>query len=115
ITDTAGNSLPFTNSYGFTTGEALGDGTAPAVAGVSPPDGATSVAVNSPVVVRLSEPMNPLTVTATTVTLASGAGPVGVTRTLTDANQQLTVDPAAPLAPATVYTLRLAGLTDIAG
>src|SRR5439155_10310056 len=113
MTDTAGNT--FSAGISFITGEQREDTTAPEVVAVSPPNGATNVPVSSPVVVRLSEPLNPLTVNATTVTLRSGSGLVPATLSLSDANQVVTLDPTEDLAISNTYTLRLDGVTDVAG
>src|SRR5262249_17502778 len=98
----------------FTT--ALGNDTAaPQVVTVSPPSGATGVPVNGVVVIRISEPLNPLTVTAAAVTLSGPGAAIPTALTLSDSNQVLTIDPTANLVGSTTYTVQLNGLRDVAG
>ncbi len=113
IEDVAGNPLVALQGY-FNT--AFGaDTTAPTVVGIAPSQGATGVATNVPVLVRLSEAIGPLSVTAAAVTLRQGATPVVSTVQLEDGNQQIRMVPTAPLAAGTSYTVRVAGLRDVAG
>ncbi|MDQ2695336.1 MAG: Ig-like domain-containing protein, partial [Pseudomonadota bacterium] len=111
IADLAGQTLFFFSS--FTTAGAV-DAQGPQVVAVSPPDGGTNVAVNAPVVVRLSEPVSALS-TANAIVLTNGGGPVPGNVSLSADRMVLTFTPSALLAPSTAYSVQVAGLTDVAG
>ena len=84
------------------------DTTAPTITGRTPAPGATGVPASSNVTVGFDEPMNPTTVTTSTVTLrAQGAGS-DVPATVTYAGTTATLDPIADLAPSTQYTVTVA-------
>ena len=99
-------------SYYFYTGT-TSDATPP-TATVVPPAGATGVGVNALIRVTFSEAVNPLTVTATTVTVTAG-GPVPVSLGFPSSNAQVTVTPQRPLPDGAVVTVTLAGVEDGAG
>jgi len=111
--DLAGNALVVNKVWSFTTG-ALPDTTAPTVSSTIPVNAATGVAINSAMTATFSEAMAPLTITATTFTLAQGITPVaGV---VTYAGVTATFTPAANLAFSTVYTATITtGAKDLAG
>ncbi len=115
VADSAGNTLQFTNTFFFTTGQGSGDVTAPTVLGVNPPDGAAGVPLNSRVTVQLSEPIDPFSLTAERMRLAAPGGPVAATFQLGDGNRQVTLIPTGGLTAATQYTLTVVGLSDLAG
>jgi hypothetical protein len=79
------------------------DTTAPTVTGRTPAPNATDVPVTADVTVTFDEPMNPATITSSTVTLRASAGP-DVLATVTYSAGTATLDPTASLAPNTVYT-----------
>ena len=116
MTDVAGNAITgccgYLNNYSFTTGFAA-SATAPAVTGVSPANGLGSVPLNAEIVVGFSEPVDAESLAG--VTLEAGSTPVAATATLSAGNQLMTVTPVQGLAPATAYTLTVAGVTDLAG
>lgn len=72
-TDLAGNALTSPYSWSFTTGAAP-DTTAPTVSSTVPLATATGVPVNTQVTAIFSEPMDPLSVTTASVSLACPAG-----------------------------------------
>jgi large repetitive protein len=116
MTDVAGNGITgccgYLNNYSFTTGFAT-SGTGPAVTGVSPASGLTGVPLNAQIVVGFSEPVDAGSLGG--VTLKAGSTQVAVTTSLSNGNQLLTVTPVQGLAPSTVYTLTVNGVTDLAG
>ena len=99
-----------TGNYPFTTGTAI-DVTAPVVTQVSPPNGQIGVAVNAKVQILLSEPIDPSSVTSSSLQIAGVPGDVslsadGVTMTFT---------PNANLNVSQAYTVNAAGFTDLSG
>ncbi len=116
VTDSAGNLLQ-NGSYClyFSTGERPSDGTAPTVIGVNPPNNATGVAVNSSVLVQLSEPINPNTFGAGTLTLLAGATPVAATTNLANSYDSISLTPQATLTTNTTYTVKVEGVKDPSG
>ena len=88
----------------------------PAVASILPANGAVSVALSDPVVVRFSEPVASATVTAQAILLAGPSGPMAATLALSSGDTLATLRPAAPLEPNTDYTVTIAAtITDLAG
>ncbi len=89
-------------------------GVAPAVAATTPADGATGVAFNAPITATFSEAMDPLTLDATTFTLANGA--TAVPGAVTCAGATAVFTPSALLDPTTVYTATVTvGARSLAG
>ncbi len=89
---------------------------APAVVSTSPANAALDVLRNAPIAVRFSEPIEPSSVSATSVVLATGGAPVPGQRVLSPDGLELRVLPDGGLASATAYTLALSGgLRDLAG
>src|SRR5579863_9738866 len=115
MTDLAGNAITgccgYLNNYSFTTGFSA-SGTGPAVTGVSPGNGLTGVPLNARIVAAFNEPVDAGSLSG--ITLTAGAAQVAVTASLSNANQLLTVTPTQGLAPSTLYTLTIAGVTDLA-
>ena len=89
------------------------DTTAPTVTGTEPAAGATDVATNVTATATVSEDLDATTVTTATVTLvrSSNQVPVTVTVGFDPATDKVSVDPAADLAPGTVYTVTVRGGT----
>jgi len=88
----------------------------PAVVSVTPAAGAADVALADPIRIRFSKPLDPATVTAAAVTLTSAAGPVNGILSQSSDGLQVTLRPAQPLEPKTLYTLSASvGIRDIAG
>ncbi|NDQ55519.1 MAG: DUF3494 domain-containing protein [Acidipila sp.] len=114
VTDPAGNALVaglVPNPWTFTTG------TIPFVTSVVPANGATAVPLNQKVSVFFSEPMNPATLNATTITLTGPAmTPVAGMVTPSANGTAATFMPAVNLLPNTVYTFTVTtGATSAAG
>ena len=99
--------LPFTASA---------DTDPPGISGRTPSPGATDVAVGTNVTVTFDEPMDPATISTSSVTLrAQGAGS-DVPATVAYAGVIATLDPLADLEPATQYTVTVAAsVADTAG
>jgi hypothetical protein len=112
------NGLAFGNPVNitsFTTGTGP-DTTAPTILSVSPPNGSTNVGDNAQVVVFFSKPVNPLTVSGSSIQLTGG----GITEvpdsiSFSNNNQNVQLVPHAPLPDNTVITLTISGVTDVAG
>lgn len=114
------NGLPDTNDapgtvLSFTTG-AGADTLNPAVLQVSPPNGSVNVGDNANILVLFSKPVNPLTVTASTIQL-TGGGTTAVPDSIsfTNNNQNVLLLPHAPFPDATQMSLAISGVTDVAG
>jgi len=112
------NGLALTNAVNitsFTTG-AGPDTTVPTVLSVSPPSGSINVGDNAQVVVLFSKPINPLTVSGSSIQLTGGgATEVPDSISFSNNNQNVQLVPHAPLPDNTVITLTISGVTDVAG
>ena len=93
----------------------LADVVAPSVSSTTPATGATGVDVTSTVSVAFSEPMDPVTLTSTTVVLRAGATPVATTFAVGGGNLSVLLTPQVSLAVNTLYTVSVTGLRDAAG
>ena len=113
IRDLSGTPLSPEQWFSFYTGD-VADEESPVVVSVSPPEGATGVGINASVRLTFSEGINPLTVDAATVELRAGETVLPCTYSFSGENQ-VTVVPQVPLLPNTLHTLRINGVTDIAG
>jgi hypothetical protein len=98
------------------------DADPPVVIAISPGNGATAVAVTSPVRATFSEPIDPLTLDGTTVQLRdAGNAPVAAGVSYDAPTRVVTLTPAAGLLHSTTYTARLVGgataprIQDVAG
>jgi methionine-rich copper-binding protein CopC len=114
IKDAAGNAMSANFQFAFT----VGDTSAPTVTAVIPANNATGVAVNSTVKVTFSEPMDPLTINATTITLRPTATGINVAATVAyDApTNTATLTPTGGLSGNTNYTVTVTtGAKDAAG
>ena len=81
---------------------------APKVVRTEPPKGKKDVPLNSPIVVVLSEPVNPATVTNASVQLFTGSTPVAGAAGLSPSSAfAVEFRPASLLAPGTTYTLEV--------
>jgi hypothetical protein len=117
--DLSGNALAATYVWSFTTGTGP-DTTSPTITLTSPASAAMNVPLNAAVSATFSEPMSPVTITASgTFTLAvAGTGGAAVTGNVTydSANQIATFTPSANLTAATQYTATITNAaTDLAG
>lgn len=107
-TDPGGNALAANFVWTFTTG-------APTVISAVPAAGATTVPVNTLVSATFSEPMNPLTLTNATFTVA-GPGATPVAGAVTYSGSTATFTPTAVLANSTLFTATITtGAKDPAG
>ena len=91
------------------------DATAPVLTNVTPPDGATGIGVNGVVRLSFSEAVNPLTVTAGTLSLSSSSGPIPASVTFNSTNTLVTLVPQMPLPASAMVTLNIAGVQDPSG
>ncbi|PZR89259.1 MAG: hypothetical protein DLM67_19320, partial [Candidatus Nephthysia bennettiae] len=114
ITDLLGNLLCCGpgGDFNFTTGFAPST-TAPQVTGVSPVNGLTQAPLNAQVVIQFNEPVNGQSLTQ--VTLSAGGSPVKVFSNPTNGNQTLILVPVVALSANTVYTVKIAGVSDFSG
>jgi hypothetical protein len=112
--DTSGSALANNYQWSFTTGSAA---CAPAVVSVAPPDLATGVCPNTPVLATFNEAMLASTINAATFTLTGpGTAPVGGTVTYVASSNVATFTPASPLALDTLYTATITtGAESLAG
>jgi hypothetical protein len=111
VKDLAGNPMPTSYSWSFTTGTAT-DTTPPIVSAVTPAAGATGVAANVAPSATFSEPVDSTTIT---FTLKDSKGAVlGYTMSYSGTTAIFT--PAPKLKPNTSYTAQVsAGVKDLAG
>jgi len=115
VQDLAGNALlPFTSSFSTTN---VADTTRPTVTFASPGNGYTGVAPATAIVLTFSEPMDPATFTASSLTLVPQGGTAVSAAVVAGADHTyVTLTPTSLLAFATVYDLRLTtAARDLAG
>ena len=92
------------------------DTTAPTVTAMSPADGATGVALNSPVSVTFSEAMSLSTITATSVQLATIGSATPVTGSVSVSGNTATFTPAPAFTAGTQYRMTITtAVRDLAG
>jgi hypothetical protein len=109
--------VPFAGyDFYFYTGTAA-DTTAPTVLGVAPTNNQQNVALNGLVEVTFSKPINPLTVSSTTVLLSYGSTPTQIPTTVTfdSTNTYVTFTPVEPLPASTTIKVTISGVQDVAG
>jgi large repetitive protein len=111
--DWAGNCCSSFNQY-FYTGTTA-DVTGPTVVSVSPAAAATGIAVNSPVWVRFSEPLDPTTGISTAITLNGGAVAGSVAFAPGPDYTTLVFTPSPNLSPSITYNVAVAGVEDASG
>ena len=115
IEDLSGNALTWSQYRSFRTGFGA-DVTGPEVVGVDPPEGSLGVATNGRVTVGLSEALDPISVSGSSVFLESdGGGVVEGQLQLENGNRRVVLTPTAHLDPETGYTVTVSGVRDIAG
>jgi hypothetical protein len=110
ITDLAGNALQTETT--FTSG-ATSSTTAPQVTGISPPAGATGIALNAQIQVQFNEPVNAKTLGA--ITLSANSASLPIAFKLSNGNQKLVVTSLQGFAPGTKFTLAITGVSDLSG
>ncbi len=103
------------SSASFTTGSGT-DTLVPTILSSAPPNGSANVGNNPVVRVLFSKPINPLTVSASSIQLAGG-GTTQVADVVNFSNNNMNVllIPHGPLPDNTQMTLTIAGITDVAG
>ena len=111
VQDLTGNTVTGAN-FSFTTAFTE-DTTAPRVVGTSPTDGAGAVPLNAQVQVRFDEPVQGTQLGGVSLSANGTAVPVAVS--LSDANRLLTLTPRVLLDAATLHTLTVNGVRDLAG
>ena len=112
--DSFGNPIAAAKTWTFTTV----DTTPPTVSSVVPANAALNVATNTTVRVTFSEPMDPATITAATITLRNTVTTALVAGTVTyDVPTRVaTFTPGGPLSNATNYTVTVTtGVRDVSG
>ena len=116
LTDVAGNPISNTVSFSFTVSTAA-DTVAPTVSSYNPPNGATGIGLNVALQVVFSEPINPLSVTATTVSITNRSNNLTIPASLVvnPARTLLTITPTQPYLTNTDYCWYLNGILDLAG
>jgi hypothetical protein len=99
----------------FESNSATADTTAPVVSSTNPADSATDIARNRKITATFSEPMDPLTITTTTVTVTA-PGAVPVLGTVDFVGTTMTFTPDDNLAANTLFTVTIStGAEDLAG
>jgi hypothetical protein len=105
----------FSLSASFTTGDAE-DAVAPTVVSISPPDEAVDVGVTTVITVVFDEPVNPLSVTGSTIAVAGPSGDlIPCTISFSNSDQTAIITPHSPLQDTALYTVTVDGVTDVAG
>ena len=116
LSDFSGNALSSQSKIRFTTGD---DSTPPSITQSTPTADATRVSPNVVIDLDFDAPVEPESVTRTTVTLSDGNSELYITPALGAGNTRLSVIPSSYLEPDTTYTLRLTGgydgIQDVAG
>jgi hypothetical protein len=114
VTDQAGNPLAAPVSWSFTTLQP--DDVPPAITTTSPTDGATGVAVGSPVTATFSEAMAAASLTTSSFTLSGPSGAVPASVSYSSATTTATLAPTAALAAGATYTATVTTTaTDLSG
>ena len=97
---------------------AVRDSTAPTVTATMPANGAVDAALNATLSITFSEPLNPATLTTTSVTVVTSGGGVGATiaGSVTFSGTSGTFTPATPLVGSMRYTATITtAVKDLAG
>ena len=104
VKDLAGNALQVAHVWSFTTG------VPPTVTATDPLNNAISVVLNKVITATFSVPMDPTSLSASSVTVKQGT--TAVAGVVTYAGQTVSFTPAAPFAPNTVYTATITTAAD---
>lgn len=89
---------------------------ATAITAVSPPNGFKNVGVNAAVYVSFSAPINPASLTSSSIQLSDSSGTLaGSSLNIASGDQLVTVTPQAPLPANATMTLTISGITDEQG
>ncbi len=102
-------------AHNFTTG-GVTQTAGPHVSTLSPGNNLANVPVNANISVIFSAPIDPLSVSGTTIALSGGGNSyLPGTINFSQNNQKVTITPEAPLPASTVMTLAISGVRDVAG
>jgi large repetitive protein len=115
VLDLSGNG---SNSYSATFSTATGsDTTSPAVVTVTPADASSGISLNTPIILTLSESLNPSTINANNIgILVNGSAPSNTPGISTSAdNRVVTLNPYGLPALSTVTVLATSEVTDLYG
>ena len=114
VRDLQGTTVSSVNGYLYT--GTASDAAAPTVVAVSPPAGTSGVGVNADIRVRFSEGVNPLSVTAQTVTISDGSGQVmASTITFADGDREVVILPHRALGSSQTVQVAISGVEDLVG
>jgi len=108
----AKKSLQILNDMDLTNAPIMLDEAPPAVTSSSPLPGEIRVALATPIVITFSEPVQPGSITASSVSVTSSAGPVEGFRVMSVNDTVVTFTPTQPLKDETTYTIRVSGVKD---
>ena len=115
VTDLQGTPLSTTIHGSFNTGP-TSHVDAPSVVSVSPPMGAIGVGVNAEVHVEFSEPVNPISVTTSTISILDGGGTIlSHSIVFSELDRAVTIVPHRALAAGQTIQVVVNGVEDIAG
>jgi len=115
VTDTAGNPVSAPNSVTFTTGNGP-DFAVPQITDGTPFNGATNVPVNAVIKLRFNEPLDPVSVNASTAYLYdTTVGPLAGSATLEADGRTITYVPAQALAVGHGHYVYAYGVKDLSG
>jgi hypothetical protein len=110
VKDLTGNALQVNYVWTFSTGSTL----SPTVISTDPANNATGVFLNKTVTATFNQPMDPLTITATTFTIMQGATPV--TGTVSYTGTTASFKPSSDLTGSTIYTATITtGVKNVPG
>jgi hypothetical protein len=111
--DSTGTSMTSNYTWSFTTGTGS-DTTPPTVSSTIPANGATDVAINSPVRVAFSEAMDAATITTSTFKVDTGGN--NISGSVSYSGTTATFTPSSNLDRSTTYTVMITtGVKDLAG
>jgi len=110
VTDLSGNAMEYDTSFTFSTVDVA----APQILYLGPADGITGITVETPVVVKVSEPLDLSTITSSSFTLTGAAGQVNGTYEYLDDNRTIVFRPDQALQFNQSYTIALSSdISDI--
>jgi large repetitive protein len=112
VLDLSGNVSGQNTVYPLTVGTSA-DTTPPVVTEVSPPANLTGVPTNTLIQAEFSSEIAGTSIQG--VQLLQGTTVIPTTATLSRHNTVVTLTPAVPLSPSTVYTISISGVTDVRG
>lgn len=117
VRDVAGNALSaFGSTFRTSAAPPPPDAIPPTVLSSVPVDGSTNVAINTPIRINFSEPMNASTINGSTIFLSGPGGTVAGTVSYDNSALSATFVPSAALQNSTTYTLvATTGVKDVEG